>query len=87
MNDRVCLVTGVGVGTGAAIARRFTCAGYRVAMIARDRERLAMLEKELDGARAFAFDLADLEQLVDVAWVRASAEWSSPHTHHPLPTS
>lgn len=77
MNDRVCLVTGVGVGTGAAIARRFTCAGYRVAMIARDRERLAMLEKELDGARAFAFDLADLEQLVDVC-ERVNADMGVP---------
>ena len=57
MNNKVCLVTGVGEGTGAAIARRFASSGYRVAMLARNEERLAALEKELGGSRAFAFDL------------------------------
>ena len=66
MNDKVCLVTGVGDGTGAAIARRFAAGGYRVAMLARNRERLAMLEKELSGSTAFAFDLADLDRLLAV---------------------
>ncbi len=41
MNDKVCLVTGVGEGTGAAIARRFASGGYHVAMLARNEERLA----------------------------------------------
>jgi len=43
----------VGPGTGAAITRRFTAGGYRVAMLARDRERLATLEKEIAGALAY----------------------------------
>ena len=38
MNNKVCLVTGVGEGTGAAIARRFASSGYRVAMLARNEE-------------------------------------------------
>ena len=42
MTNKVCLVTGVGDGTGASIARRFTKAGYRVAMLARNTDRLAM---------------------------------------------
>lgn len=66
MTERVAFVTGVGDGTGAAIARRFTRGGYRVAMLARNEERLAALEGELSGSRAFAFDLADLRQLGDV---------------------
>ena len=66
MTDKVCLVTGVGDGTGAAIARRFAKDGYRVAMLARNEERLAELEKELRCSRAFAFDLADLDRLVEV---------------------
>ena len=71
MNDKVCLVTGVGEGTGAAIARRFASGGYRVAMLARNEERLAALEKELEGSRAFAFDLEDLDRLVEVCqWVK-----------------
>ena len=68
MNDRekVAFVTGVGEGTGAAIARRFAASGYRVAMLARNEERLAALEKELPGSRSFAFDLADIDRLVAV---------------------
>lgn len=66
MKDKLCLVTGVGEGTGTALARRSASGGNRVAMLARNEERLAALEKELDGSRAFAFDLADLDRLVAV---------------------
>jgi NAD(P)-dependent dehydrogenase (short-subunit alcohol dehydrogenase family) len=55
----VCLITGVGPGTGAALARRFAHGGYRVAMLARNRERLAALEREIPGARGFACDVGD----------------------------
>ena len=64
--DRVCLVTGVGPGTGAAIARRFAAGGYRVAMLARDQERLATLEAELDGATAYPCDVTDTARLAAV---------------------
>ena len=66
MNDKVCLITGVGDGTGASAARRFAREGYRIALLARNTERLSELEKELPGARSFAFDLEDLDQLVIV---------------------
>lgn len=66
MNDKVCLITGVGDGTGASVARRFAREGYRVALLARNTERLSELEKELPGARSFAFDLEDLGQLISV---------------------
>ncbi len=62
MSEDVCLITGVGPGTGAALARRFA-EGYRVAMLARNAERLAALEKELPSARAFPCDVADPAQL------------------------
>ena len=35
-------------------------------MLARNMERLAKLEKELPGSKAYAFDLADLDRLVEV---------------------
>ena len=58
MSDEVCLITGVGPGTGSALVRRFA-QGYRVAMLARNAERLSELEKELPGVKAFPCDVAD----------------------------
>ncbi|MEE9301405.1 MAG: SDR family NAD(P)-dependent oxidoreductase [Alphaproteobacteria bacterium] len=66
MAKPVCLITGVGDGTGAAVARRFTQGGYRIAMLARKPERLEALEKELADSRAYVCDVADLDRLVRV---------------------
>jgi NAD(P)-dependent dehydrogenase (short-subunit alcohol dehydrogenase family) len=59
----VCLVTGVGPGTGAALVRSFVAAGYRVAMLARSAERLKALAEELPEAHAFPCDVADPDAL------------------------
>lgn len=61
MSDPVCLISGVGPGTGAALARRFSAGGYRVAMLARSAERLEALESEIEGSRAYACDVSDAE--------------------------
>jgi NAD(P)-dependent dehydrogenase (short-subunit alcohol dehydrogenase family) len=63
MSQPVCLITGVGPGTGAALARRFAAGGYRVAMLARDGARLSALEAELRGAKAYVCDVAEPEQI------------------------
>jgi NAD(P)-dependent dehydrogenase (short-subunit alcohol dehydrogenase family) len=63
MDPRVCVVTGVGPGTGAALVRRFAADGYRVAMLARDEARLEKIAAELPGARAYPVDVADLDAL------------------------
>jgi short-subunit dehydrogenase len=73
----VALVSGVGPGTGAAIARRFARGGYAVAMLARDRERLAALEQEIENARGYACDVTDEAQL-DVTIDRVRAELGVP---------
>ncbi len=62
MADKVCLITGVGPGTGAALARRFA-EGYAVAMLARKAERLAKLEREIPSARGYPCDVSDATQL------------------------
>lgn len=62
MADPVCLITGVGPGTGTALARRFA-EGYRVAMLARNAERLGELEAALPSAHAFPCDVSDESQL------------------------
>lgn len=66
MTKPVCLITGVGDGTGAALARRFAQGGYRIAMLARNRERLDVLESEITDARGYICDLADLEALLAI---------------------
>jgi len=60
---RVAVVTGVGPGTGAAISRRFSLGGYKVAMLARTHERLAALEREIPNAKAYPCDVNDETQL------------------------
>ncbi|WP_309643048.1 SDR family NAD(P)-dependent oxidoreductase [Phenylobacterium sp.] len=55
----LAIVTGVGPGTGAAVARRFAEAGYRVAMLARTAERLSDLEAELEDSLAVPCDVSD----------------------------
>ena len=65
MAEPVCLVTGVGPGTGAALARRFAHGGYRVAMLARDSTRLGILEHEIPGAAGFVCDVAAADALAE----------------------
>jgi len=62
----LALVTGVGPGTGAAVVRRFAEGGYRVAMLARNAERLAALEKEIPDTVAMPCDVADVAALEGV---------------------
>ncbi|WP_027526891.1 SDR family NAD(P)-dependent oxidoreductase [Bradyrhizobium sp. Ec3.3] len=67
MTAPVCLITGVGPGTGSALAKRFAEGGYRVALLARNEARLAALEKELPNARGFRCDVSDPAQVETVA--------------------
>ncbi|MGI9199807.1 MAG: SDR family NAD(P)-dependent oxidoreductase, partial [Woeseiaceae bacterium] len=59
----LAVVTGVGDGTGASVVRRFHNGGYRVAMLARNGERLAGLADDLPAATAFVTDLENLPEL------------------------
>jgi NAD(P)-dependent dehydrogenase (short-subunit alcohol dehydrogenase family) len=68
MTTPVTVISGVGPGTGSALARRFAAAGHRIAMLARNAERLASLERELPGAKGYACDVSDSAQ------VQATAE-------------
>ncbi len=62
-NKPLALVTGVGPGTGASVARRFAEGGYRVAMLARNAERLATLEREIPDSIAITCDVTDATAL------------------------
>jgi NAD(P)-dependent dehydrogenase (short-subunit alcohol dehydrogenase family) len=65
MAKGVCVITGVGPGTGGALARRFSAGGYQVALLARTESRLKDLAAELPGARAYPCDVADEAQIVE----------------------
>src|ERR1700677_1284705 len=56
------LIVGAGQGLSASIARRFAREGMRVAIAARNVEKLADFTKET-GAQAFACDAADPQQV------------------------
>jgi NAD(P)-dependent dehydrogenase (short-subunit alcohol dehydrogenase family) len=56
----VCAILGAGVGTGAALARRFAKAGYRVAVVARSTLVIDALASEIgENASAFVCDVTD----------------------------
>src|SRR5690349_9366688 len=73
----VALVSGVGPGTGASVARRFSRGGYAVAMLARDKDRLAGLEREIENARGYQCDVSDQAQ-VDATVDRVVSELGAP---------
>jgi short-subunit dehydrogenase len=63
----ICLIAGVGPGTGSALAKRFTEGGYRVAMLARNEARLAALVQELMNTKGYKCDVSDPAQIELVA--------------------
>ncbi|MFN8601564.1 MAG: SDR family NAD(P)-dependent oxidoreductase [Candidatus Binatia bacterium] len=77
MNGPVSVVTGVGPGTGVAIVRRLAAGGHRVAMLARDGERLARFAAEIDGAHAYPCDVCDPAQL-DATLAKIRGELGTP---------
>ena len=69
----VCVVAGVGPGTGAALVRQFAGEAYQVAMLARTAERLETLAGEIAGAHAFPVDMTDRDA-VHAAFQKIRAE-------------
>jgi NAD(P)-dependent dehydrogenase (short-subunit alcohol dehydrogenase family) len=70
---KVAVVAGVGPGNGAALAKRFAEAGYAVAMLARTRNSLDLLEREIEGSRGFECDVASPESVAR-AFTRVKTE-------------
>ena len=62
MSREVCLVTGVGPGTGKALVERFAQT-YDVAMLARNTERLNEIEQATVNTKAYTCDVSDTKQL------------------------
>ncbi len=64
--NKVCLVTGVGPGTGRAIAGTFAGNGFEVAMLARNRERLEEIRSATPNTHCYPCDVTDFEHLRSV---------------------
>ncbi len=77
MADPVCVVSGVGPGTGTALVRRFAAEGYRVAMLARTAERLSDLAAQVPSAKAYVCDVSDPAQ-VDAALTAVERDMGAP---------
>jgi NAD(P)-dependent dehydrogenase (short-subunit alcohol dehydrogenase family) len=58
MKKEICVITGVGPGTGSALVRKFA-ERYRVVMIARNEQRLEELAQEVSGSIPLICDVAD----------------------------
>ena len=76
MAQKVCLVTGVGPGTGTAIARRFSD-DYQVAMLARNAERLDSIAAQTPNVHAFPCDVTDAAAL-EASVAAVSAQLGTP---------
>ena len=59
MNEGVCVIVGAGPGNGAAIGAEFAEAGYRLALCARNKEKLDEMAEKIQGASAYAYDVKD----------------------------
>jgi NAD(P)-dependent dehydrogenase (short-subunit alcohol dehydrogenase family) len=77
MSTKRALVTGVGPGTGLSIVRRFVEGGYEVAMLARNAERLADIERTLAGSKAYPADVTETAQFGETL-ERISQEFGHP---------
>ena len=59
----ICMITGLGEGTGGHTAKKFASCGYKLVMLARTEERLRRFENELKGSKGYVCDVADIELL------------------------
>lgn len=70
--NKVLLATGGASGLAAAVSRRFTDEGGRVAVVDLDKDRAQLVADKLDGAIAFGCDVSDEAAVTDV--VRAAEQ-------------
>lgn len=77
MSNKVCVVTGIGPGLGAAYARRFGAGGYRVALLGRTADKLRGYADEIDGSIPVVCDVSD-EGSVATAFETVRTELGEP---------
>ncbi|MEM7292247.1 MAG: SDR family NAD(P)-dependent oxidoreductase [Pseudomonadota bacterium] len=63
--SKSALIVGAGSGLSESLARTLSQAGYRIALVARNTDKLAALANEID-AQCFTADASDAEQVSEV---------------------
>lgn len=91
MTDKTVIITGASRGIGAAAAREFAAAGWRVALLARSEREISALSDEIgDAAMALRCDVADpvslqaAVQTVMARWGRLDALINNAGTIDPI---
>lgn len=79
MNKPLCVITGVGEGNGAALARAFSKTGMAVALLARGTQFATELAASLPDARAYACDVSDANAVAQT-FARIRSELGDPAT-------
>ena len=62
----LCIVIGIGPGTGLALAKKFAKEGCRLAFTARNPEHLRSYESEIPESRGYVYDVRDVEAAAQV---------------------
>ncbi|MBU44166.1 MAG: short-chain dehydrogenase [Spirochaetaceae bacterium] len=58
-NGKVAIITGASSGVGESCARKFAAEGASTVLVARNKKKLAELQKQIPGSRAFPADISD----------------------------
>jgi hypothetical protein len=72
----VAVVADAGPGNGQALAKRFAAAGYAVALLARDADKVEWLVADVPNGKGYACDVGDAAS-VSAAFDRSRAELAS----------
>ena len=63
MDKKVCAILGVGPGNGLSFARKFSAAGYAVALCARRGDKMTEYAADIEDAKGYGCDVGNQENL------------------------
>ena len=64
--EKICLIAGVGPGTGSECAKKFSDNGYKVILLARSKGFIDNLEKKTPNCFAYTCDVSNMNEIQDV---------------------
>ena len=61
--SKICLIAGVGPGTGTACAKKFSDNGYKIIMLARNIDYIKNLEDKIPNSFAYKCDVSNMKEI------------------------